>query len=248
MSETQIATNLGFCFAAYLDLPDEKQAEISDRLGGQVAVMNDLYWLAQLIHLRDKDHRALHPDRQYEGVFEYEVVEEVAKNYLLMRPDMEGANQLILTALEEFFGEPDDHDLVAALEKRTVWVNLYSTTDGVANLYDSKERADEAAIPGRVGDRAWPLEYHVDRTPPLPARSIALTVNGAVWALPEPLKETPAYKSVYWVLHRGDAQGPIVWNECANDRMALAEGRCYATKEDAQAWAEFDKWCRMGGK
>jgi hypothetical protein len=49
-------------------------------------------------------------------------------------------------------------DLFMAPRKRTVWVNLYSDNTRPAWHYESQEKADRNIGPGRIGDRAYPIE------------------------------------------------------------------------------------------
>ena len=58
-------------------------------------------------------------------------------------------------------GRETGFDLFMAPRNRTVWVNLYAHLSGVNNFgyfYRSEDDADEAASPGRIGGKAWPLE------------------------------------------------------------------------------------------
>ena len=49
-----------------------------------------------------------------------------------------------------------DNDLFMAPVKRTVWVNVYGY--GGATWYDIEKAADDGALSGRLGGRAWPTE------------------------------------------------------------------------------------------
>jgi len=90
-------------------------------------------------------------------------------------------------------------------------------------------------------------EYHVGHEPPSIKRTITLVVNGREWVLPEPLREHPSEGATYWSV---DWMVLPWWGTWANDHReirALEQGILYATKSDAQAWSEFDKWCREVG-
>lgn len=76
-------------------------------------------------------------------------------------------------------------------------------------------------------------------------RTITLVVNGREWVLPEPLKEAPLTPT-HWEVHYGKAVECGWYGHSLNLDM-LQRRLLYATEEDAQAWAEFDKWCRGGG-
>ena len=90
------------------------------------------------------------------------------------------------------------------------------------------------------------LEYYVGHEPPPIKRTITLTVNGREWVLPEPLRVKPAHDEAVWIL--SIESWPITWGwyDCEAQNAALAAGQLYATKDDCQAWAEFDKCCRGG--
>ena len=78
-------------------------------------------------------------------------------------------------------------------------------------------------------------------------RTITLTVNGRGWVLPEPLRVKPAHDEAVWILSIESRPTRWIWYDCEAQNAAIAVGRLYATEADAQAWAEFDKWCRGGG-
>ena len=48
------------------------------------------------------------------------------------------------------------NDLFMAPVKRTVWANVYGY--GGATWYDIEKAADDGALSGRLGGRAWPIE------------------------------------------------------------------------------------------
>lgn len=91
------------------------------------------------------------------------------------------------------------------------------------------------------------LEYYVGHEPPPPdKRTITLTVNGRVWLLPEPLRGSAEDNPHYWSdTPTGVAE--FTWYGDSADMARLSDRRVHATENDAQAWAEFDKWCRGGG-
>lgn len=88
-------------------------------------------------------------------------------------------------------------------------------------------------------------EYHVGHEPPEVKRTITLVVNGREWVLPEPLKEAPLTPT-HWEVNYGKAVECGWYGHSLNLDM-LQRRLLYATEEDAQAWAEFDRWCRGGG-
>lgn len=49
-----------------------------------------------------------------------------------------------------------DSDLFMAPVKRTVWANFYG--HGAARWHDTEKAADDCALSGRLGGRAWPIE------------------------------------------------------------------------------------------
>lgn len=90
-------------------------------------------------------------------------------------------------------------------------------------------------------------EYHVGHEPPPVKRTITLVVNGRECVLPEPLREHFIIGAMYWSV---DWMGQLwhgTWADDHREIRALEQGNRYATKSDAQAWADFDKWCRGGG-
>lgn len=55
----------------------------------------------------------------------------------------------------------DSRDLFMAPKKRTVWVNLYGSMQvscGTATYYYDEKQANIVASPGRIGNRAYPIE------------------------------------------------------------------------------------------
>ena len=94
------------------------------------------------------------------------------------------------------------------------------------------------------------LEYHVGHEPPPPAkRTITLTVNGREWVLPEPMTDD-APRRFYYISESNSVQPGlkgVAYYEHLRTHIKLNGGGIYATEADAQAWADFDKWCRGGG-
>ena len=92
------------------------------------------------------------------------------------------------------------------------------------------------------------LEYHVGHEPPPPPkRYIGLTVNGRMWVLPEPLKAEPKHDQLVFYISDDGTVRSCRWNNWAVLPTLYKEQRLHATEDDAQAWADFDKWCRGGG-
>ena len=93
------------------------------------------------------------------------------------------------------------------------------------------------------------VEYYVGHEPPPIKRTITLTVNGREWVLPEPLKKAPEKGAEYWIVNNATHSGAmcLYWDDHIGERLALNHNTIHATAADAQAWAEFDKWCRGGG-
>ena len=94
------------------------------------------------------------------------------------------------------------------------------------------------------------LEYYVGhKPPPPPKRTITLTVNGREWALPEPIQGDEPCN--YWYMSEANSiQSGRKDNDYYDNlrrRIKMNGGSIYATEADAQAWADFDKWCRGGG-
>ena len=92
------------------------------------------------------------------------------------------------------------------------------------------------------------LEYHVGHEPPPPPkRYIGLTVNGRMWVLPEPLKAAPKHDQLVFYISDDGTVRSCRWNNWVVLPTLYKEQRLHATEADAQAWADFDKWCRGGG-
>lgn len=95
-------------------------------------------------------------------------------------------------------------------------------------------------------------EYHVGHEPPPtePVKhTITLTVNGREWVLPEPMTDD-AQCSFYYISEANSVQSGRKGNDYYDNlrtHIKMNGGSIYATEADAQAWAEFDKWCRGGG-
>ena len=91
------------------------------------------------------------------------------------------------------------------------------------------------------------LEYYVGHEPPPIKRTVTLTVNGREWVLPEPLRETPRHDQlVFYIIDDGTGRS-CQWNNWTVLPTLYKEQRLHDTEADAQAWADFDKWCRGGG-
>ena len=87
----------------------------------------------------------------------------------------------------------------------------------------------------------------IDTKPPPVKRTITLTVNGREWVLPEPLKDALEDDVVVWNTDVVGEPCSWVWRGTDTQLAALQAGNLYATADDTQAWADFDKWCRGGG-
>lgn len=94
------------------------------------------------------------------------------------------------------------------------------------------------------------IEYYVGHEPPPPdKRTITLTVNGKEWVLPEPMTDD-APRSFYYISEANSVQAGRKGNDYHDNLRTHIKrngGSVYATEADAQAWADFDKWCRGGG-
>ena len=92
------------------------------------------------------------------------------------------------------------------------------------------------------------VEYYVGHEPPPPPkRTVTLTVNGREWVLPEPLRETPRHDQLVFYISDDGTVRSCRWNNWAVLPTLYKEQRLHDTEADAQAWSEFDKWCRGGG-
>ena len=87
----------------------------------------------------------------------------------------------------------------------------------------------------------------IDTKPPPIKRTITLTVNDREWVLPEPLSETPKHDQLVFYISDDGTVRACRWNNWAVLPTLYKEQRLHDTEADAQAWAEFDKWCRGGG-
>ena len=83
--------------------------------------------------------------------------------------------------------------------------------------------------------------------PPPPKRYIGLTVNGRMWVLPEPLRDAPRHDQLVFYISDDGTVRSCRWNNWVVLPTLYKEQRLHDTKADAQAWADFDKWCRGGG-
>ena len=92
------------------------------------------------------------------------------------------------------------------------------------------------------------IEYYVGHEPPPPPkRYIGLTVNGWECVLPEPLKAAPKHDQLVFYISDDGTVRSCRWNNWVVLPTLYKERRLHDTKADAQAWADFDKWCRRGG-
>ena len=89
----------------------------------------------------------------------------------------------------------------------------------------------------------------IDTKPPPIKRTITLTVNGREWVLPEPIQGDEPCN--YWYMSEANSiQSGRKDNDYYDNlrrSIKMNGGSIYATEADAQAWADFDKWCRGGG-
>lgn len=94
------------------------------------------------------------------------------------------------------------------------------------------------------------LDYYVGHEPPPPnKRTITLNVNGKEWVLPAPMADD-AQRRFYYISEANSAQAGFEDGVCYDNLRAhikMNGGSVYATEADAQAWADFFKWCRGGG-
>ena len=75
-----------------------------------------------------------------------------------------------------------------------------------------------------------------------------LTVNGKEWDLPEPLTDD-APRDFYYISEVNTIKMGFAKSKYHNEIRTQIEqngGSVYDTEADAQAWADFDKWCRGG--
>ena len=92
------------------------------------------------------------------------------------------------------------------------------------------------------------LEYYVGHEPPPPIkRTITLTVNGREWVLPEPLRDAPRHDQLVFYISDDGTVRACRWNNWVVLPTLYKEQRLHDTKDECQAWADFDKWCRGGG-
>ena len=124
----------------------------------------------------------------------------------------------------------------------------YFTDDTMKCWARYKNGNDRWTLTSNPSFNASSLEYYVGHEPPLfHKRYIGLTVNGREWVLPEPLRGESAYNTPAWFTDTAGKAHPWSWRDAPAQRRALGQGQLYATEADAQAWADFDKWCRGGG-
>ena len=92
------------------------------------------------------------------------------------------------------------------------------------------------------------LEYYVGHEPPAtPKRTITLTVNGREWVLPEPLKGPFHAGRTYCVVSAAGRPSLRIWEHTDADKLRQSKLRMNDPEAEAQAWADFDEWCRGGG-
>ena len=94
------------------------------------------------------------------------------------------------------------------------------------------------------------LEYYVGHEPPPPPkRTVTFVVNDTKWVLPAPLRGDGARDFWYFSERGSIKRGFKISTYYDEIRTSIEQngGSVYASKEDAQAWADFFKWCRGGG-
>ena len=108
---------------------------------------------------------------------------------------------------------------------------------------------DWSLLPAPVFNSTY-LEYYVGHEPPPPdKRTIILTVNGREWVLPEPMTDD-AQRRFYYISESNSVQSGLKgvdYYDHLRTHIKRNGGSVYATEADAQAWADFNKWCRGGG-
>ena len=126
---------------------------------------------------------------------------------------------------------------------------LYFTDDTMKCWARFKKDGGDWFLMGEPSFSSSNLEYHVGHEPPPIKRTITLTVNGREWALPEPIQGDEPCN--YWYMSEANSiQSGRKDNDYYDNlrrRIKMNGGSIYATDADAQAWADFDKWCRGGG-
>ena len=97
---------------------------------------------------------------------------------------------------------------------------------------------------------ALDCEYYVGHEPPPPPkRTITLNVNGKEWVLPEPLTDDEPC-DFYYISEANRVQAGLEgvdYYDNLRTHIKMNGGSIYATEAGAQAWADFNKWCRGGG-
>lgn len=95
-------------------------------------------------------------------------------------------------------------------------------------------------------------EYYVGHEPPpieFIKHTITLTVNGKEWRLPAPLTDDVPC-NFYFISEANRVQAGLKGvghYDNLRAHIKLNGGSIYATEADAQAWADFNKWCWGGG-
>ena len=96
---------------------------------------------------------------------------------------------------------------------------------------------------------ALDCEYYVGHEPPPPPkRTITLNVNGKEWVLPEPLTDDEPC-DFYYISEANRVQAGLEgvdYYDNLRTHIKMNGGSIYATEAGAQAWADFNKWCRGG--
>ena len=127
---------------------------------------------------------------------------------------------------------------------------LYFADDTLKCWLRKKGSNDDWRLMHVPAFNALHLEYYVGHEPPPPIkRTITLTVNGREWVLPEPIQGDEPCN--YWYMSEANSiQSGRKDNDYYDNlrrSIKMNGGSIYATEADAQAWADFDKWCRGGG-
>ncbi len=131
----------------------------------------------------------------------------------------------------------EDYRRHEGLARDYFW-NHYNDRGDIVKYRTAIEQTDLEAAEKLLRDNGYIITPSIKRT-------ITLVVNGREWVLPEPLKEAPLTPT-HWEVNYGKAVECGWYGHSLNLDM-LQRRLLYATEEDAQAWAEFDKWCRGGG-
>ena len=116
------------------------------------------------------------------------------------------------------------------------------TTFKPTHRLDSDDLAElEHEFDSRVYDGRYGLFYMVDGSslvhPMSNATALPKTIQVAAHEEPGPLRVAPEMGAEYWVVDSMEKNGVrmVFWDGDAPDRLILAAGDAYATKEDALA-------------